>query len=131
MPRARADAHLVMAVGYVERLREFAGTGAKLTNIVERSSLLHQGRASPRFERANQNEPGALSAFDQQIEHPVDAIIEINVKGAGPIAFDEGPGARPGERVAGFIVQRQIRLGFDNDSGTFSPDQFRANEFTR
>jgi hypothetical protein len=61
----------------------------------------------------------------------MDAVIKVNVNRASLVAFDEGAGTRAGEGVARLIVQSQIRLGFDDDSGAFSPNQFCADEVAR
>ena len=131
MPRAGTNALLVMTVRNVERLREFSRTGTEPANIVQATPLLHERHAPPRFERTNQDQAAAFAAFNQEIQHPMNAVIEINVDRAGIIAFDEGACARAREGVAGFVVQRQIRFRLDDDAGAFFPDQLGTDEVAR
>jgi hypothetical protein len=119
-----------MAIVDVERLGKFSGTGAEATDILSAAPLLHDRQAAPRLEGANQNQPGAFAAFHENIQHPMDAIIKINVDRPSLVAFDERAGARAREGVTRLIVQSQIGFGLDNDPGAFSPNQFRADELT-
>jgi hypothetical protein len=105
-----------MALGNVERLREFSRAGAKPENILDSAPLFHQGKSALWLERANQNQAGALASFDEKIEHPMNAVIKINVNRSGLIALHERARARAREGVAGFVVQGQIRFRFDNDA---------------
>jgi len=131
MPRIGADAHLVMALCDVERLREFSRAGTKPPNVIHSASGLHQNEAAPRFERANQNEAAALAALHQQVQHPVDAVIHIDVNGAGFVLFDKRARARPGKSMARFVIQSEIRLHLHHGAGTFSPHQLGPDEFAR
>src|SRR5205085_6955295 len=105
MPFARADAALVTPVGNIERLGELSRAGTETTQIVEAAPVFHQRQTTPRLERANQNQPGAFAAFDQKIQHPMDAIIKVNIDRAGTIALDKGAGAWAREGMAGLVVQ--------------------------
>ena len=91
----------------------------------------HYGQSAPRFEGADQDEATARAAFHQQIQHPMDAVVHVNVNRAGVVALDKGPRAGPSESVARLVVQSEISLRFDDDAGTFSPNQFRTDEFSR
>jgi hypothetical protein len=64
--RIAAQIHLVVSSGDSKRLCEFAGTGAKLTEIMNATASLHQFNPSPWLERANQNEAVRL-AFDEHV----------------------------------------------------------------
>jgi len=131
MPRIGADAHLVMAFRDIKRLRQSTGSRAKPAQVVNSSAGFHQTEAAARFQRADQDETGAFAAFHQQVQHPMDAVIHINVNRTGPVSLDERPGARPGEGMGGFVVQTEIRLDLHHDPGTFSPDELSADEFAR
>jgi len=120
-----------MAPGDVERLRQFSRAGTKPADVLHSAAGLHQEETAPWFEGANQNETAAFCAFHQQIQHPMDAIIHININGAGAVSLHEGACARPGKGMAGFVIQSEIRFHFDHDPGTFSPHQFRADELAR
>src|SRR5437016_5706749 len=81
----------------IERLGELARTGTEAANIVQTAPRFHQRQTTPRFERANQYKPAAFAAFDQEIQHPVDAVIKIDVDRAGFVALDERSRARARE----------------------------------
>jgi hypothetical protein len=51
--RIGAQIHLMISSGDCKGLREFARTGAKLTEIVNATASLHQFEPSPRLECAN------------------------------------------------------------------------------
>jgi hypothetical protein len=119
-----------MPVRDFERLGELARARAEAPDIFHSTARFHQRKSAPRLESTDQDEAAAFSAFDQQVKHPVNAIVEIDIDRSGLIALDEGSGARPGKRVASFVIQRQIRLRLDDNAGTFSPDQFRPDKLT-
>ena len=109
---------------------EFAGTGAKLTEIVNATASLHQFNPSPRLERANQNEAVRL-AFDEHVQHPMNAVVEINVRRARFVALDKAASARARKCVRGFVIDCRIRFHLDDNSGALAPNQFGADKFAR
>jgi hypothetical protein len=120
-----------MPVRDSESLRELARSRTKTPDFFHAATLFHQLQALPGLEGANQNEAAAFPAFDEQVEHPVDTVVKINVNRAGPITLDKRPGARPGKGVASFVIQGQIRLCLDDNAGAFSPDQPGADKLAR
>src|SRR5205085_12166403 len=102
-----------MAIGDIERLGEFARTGTEASHIVQSAPRLHQRQTTPRVERANQYKPAAFAAFDEEIQHPVDAVIKIDVDRAGVVALDERSRARAREGMTRLVVRGEIRLRFD------------------
>src|SRR5205085_2573922 len=120
-----------MAIGDIERLGEFARTGTEAAHILQTAPRFHQCQTTPRFERANQYKPAAFAAFDEKIQHPVDAVIKIDVNRAGFVALDERSRAPAREGMTCLVVQGEIRLRFDDKAGAFSPNEFRADEFPR
>ena len=66
MARIAAQIHLMISSGNRKRLCQFAGTGAKLTEIDNATASLHQFNPSPRLERANQNKAVRL-AFNEHV----------------------------------------------------------------
>jgi hypothetical protein len=114
-----------------ERLSELAWSGTKPANVFHPAPLFHQGEAAPWFESSNQNEPTAFPAFDEQVQHPVDAVIEVNVNRARLVTLDEGAGAWAGKGVARLVVQGEIRFCFHDNAGAFSPDQFGPDKLPR
>ena len=79
MARIAAQIDLVMPRIDIKRLRQLAGTGTQPFHIVHSASRFHQVYSALRFERANQDQSISRSAFDQNIEHPMDAVVKINV----------------------------------------------------
>src|SRR5205823_11575430 len=86
--RIAAEIHPVMAIGDVERLRQLARSRAKFSFIVDATSSFHQRDASGRLEGANQNESISFS-FHQRVQHPVRAVIKIDVSRARLVAGHE------------------------------------------
>src|SRR6266516_2722737 len=113
-----------------ECLCDFARAGAKLTEIVNATASLHQFNPSSRLECANQNKAVRV-AFHQHVQHPVNAVVEIDVRRACFVALDEAARARARKGVRGFIIDCRIRFHLDDDPGAFAPNQFSADEFAR
>src|SRR6266481_7296192 len=111
-----------------ERLCEFARARAKLTEVVDAAASLHQFDPPPWLERANQNKAVRLS-LHQHVQHPVHAVVEIDVRRARFVALDEAARARARKRVRGFVIDCRIRLYLDHDPGAFVPNQFSADKF--
>src|SRR4030095_7527792 len=61
----------------------------------------------------------------------MNAVVEINVRGARFVALDKAARARAIEGVRGFVVDCRIRLYLDDDPGAFAPNQFSADQFAR
>jgi hypothetical protein len=115
----------------VESLRQFTGTRAKAMDVIDSAARSHDAEAPLRLERSNQNEPAPAAAFHEHIEHPVHAIVHVNVDCPGHVSLDERASARPGEGVGSFVVQAEIRFRLDHDAGASSPNQLGAHEFAR
>src|SRR6266446_7847656 len=123
MRRIGAEIDLVMTFGNVERLREFARAGAEAPNIFDAAALSHQRDSAPRLERANEDEAVTRATLDQYIEHPVHAVVKIDVGDPGLVAPNESARARAAEGVTRFVVFDEIGLGLNDDACTFFPDQ--------
>src|SRR4051794_8652439 len=93
------------------------------------AALAHEGFAAGGLQRAEEDETIHAPSFDEDIEQPVHAVIEVNIGIAGAMLCDELPraGAVPG--VSRFIVDRGVGLGLHDDAGAFAPDQFAADQF--
>ena len=129
---ARIDAqiHFVMSIRDIKCLRKFSWSRAKLTEIVNATAFLHQLDATPRLNRAKQNEAVCL-AFHQYVQHPMIAVTEVNVGSTGFVPLDKAARAWPRKSVRGFVVDCCVRFHLDDDSRATAPDQFRAYEFAR
>jgi len=128
--RIGAQIHLMMSSGDCEGLREFARTGAEPTDITYASASLHQFDAPSRFKRANQNK-AVLTAFYEHVQHPMHAVIKIDVRRARFVALDKVARARSRKRVCGFVIDCRIRFHLDDYPGAFAPYQFSADKFAR
>jgi len=80
----------------------------------------HKRNSASRLESANENKPVLLS-LDQNIQHPVHAVVKVNVSRAGPIPFDKRARAWSDKTVTGFIADRIVGLRFNNEPGAGSP----------
>lgn len=118
----------VMTPGDIKRLRQFSRTGTEPPNVIDATSLPHQRDSTPRLDCADENEAVTRTAFDEDVEHPMHAVIEIDVGGAGFIALDKFARARAFEGVRGFVLLGEICFRLDDDSAAFFPDKFRADE---
>jgi len=128
-PRFTWGAEVESVVGFVdaERAREFARSGAEVTRVGAVAGGAHVAQTVRGFEGAQENE-ARLFAADTHIEHPVHAVIEIDVGGAGRVRREKGPRARSPGRVAGIISTRGIRLGLDNNPPAPPPAQNAAQK---
>ncbi len=128
--RISAEIHLVISSGNGERLRQFARPGAKLVNVVNPAAFLHQFDPPPRFKCPNQNETIRV-AFHQHVQHPMHAIVKIDVGRAGLVALDKAARAWSRKRVRGFIIDCRIRFYLDDYPGALAPNQFFPDEVAR
>ena len=113
----------MMMTGDIQGLGQFSRPRTKLLQVAQTAPASHDGNSTGGFERPNQDEPVSVTTLNQDIEHPMNAIIEINVGRAGMVSSDERPGTWPGKGVSGFVVLGQICLCLNDDSGAAAPDQ--------
>src|ERR1043166_499940 len=78
VPPVRAQVELVVTIRNIERLREFARAGAKLSFIIDAAPCSHQFDAASRFECTDQNETVGLP-FHEHVQHPMRAVTEVNI----------------------------------------------------
>jgi len=128
MGRIGAEIDLVMALRNIESLGQFPGTRTKPPEIFDSAPFPHQNQAAARLKRANQDEPITRPAFDEHVQHPVHAIIEVDITGAGLVSPNELARARAAEGVAGFVALHQVSLRLDHDPGASSPHEFGPDE---
>lgn len=114
--------------GYVQRLGQFAWSGAKPDQILYLASLSHQFEPASRLEGADQYETVRRAAFDQHIQHPVNAVVKINIRGPGSIPLDKSARTRPGKGVGSLVIFCEIGFGFHDQTCTPSPDQGGSNQ---
>ncbi len=119
---------LVMTLCDIERLGQFPGAGAKAPNIFDAAALSHDRKTAPRLDRPNENQPITRAAFDQNVQHPVHAVVEIDVGRARFIALDEGARARALEGVTRFVAFDQIGFRLNDKAGAFPPNELGADQ---
>ncbi len=111
-------------------LGELAGAGAKFPDIVRTPSRFHHADSARRLNRPDKDQPVPWSAFYEHVQHPMDAVVQINVGGARLVPRDEGAGAGPIEAMTRLIVFGEIRLCLDDDACASAPDQLGADQRT-
>ena len=126
----RTKIDLVMTLRDSECLGQLPGAGTKPPNVFQTAPLSHDGQAAPRLDRTNQNESIPRAALDQDIQHPVHAVVEIDVGRARFVALDEGARARALEGVRRFVAFDQIGFRLNDEAGAFSPNELGADQFS-
>ena len=126
----RAQIHFVVLLCNRERLGQFPGTRTQLVHIGDPAPALHERDPARGLQRANQHEP-VLLPFHQDIEHPVNAIVKINVGGPGFISFDKRARARTNETMTRFVTDRVVSFGLNDNSGAPIPIQLAADKLAR
>ena len=111
-----------------ERLGQLSRAGAEARGIVSIPSPPHAGDPACGGEGADENEAILGASLDEEIQEPVDTVVQVNVCGARRVVGDEAPRGRPAERVAGLVIPHGIRLGFDDDPAASFPEQLAADE---
>ena len=84
-----AKIYFVMTLCDIERLGQFPGAGTKASNVFDAAAPSHDRKTTPRLDRTNENEPITRTALYQNVQHPVDAVVEIDVGRARLVALDE------------------------------------------
>ena len=77
------------------------------------ASLPHQGDSASRLERTDENESIFLS-FHQNIQHPVNAVVKIDVSRPSLISLDERARTWAHEAMTRFIADFVVGFRFDN-----------------
>jgi hypothetical protein len=118
----------VMAAVDAEGEGKLAGAGAEFVEFFAVAALLHFLDAAGGLEGADEDEAVLGAAFDEEVEEPVHAVVEIDVGGAGRVFFYELAGAGAGGGVGGEIAFHGVGFGFDDDAGAAFPDELDADE---
>jgi hypothetical protein len=128
VPRIAAKVGLVMSSCNIECLRQLPRPGTESAQFFHSASSLHQRNPTARLDRANQNDAVARASFDEDVEHPMDAVVEIDVSGTGFVSPNKFTRARSAEGVTRFVAFHQIGLGLNYHAGAPSPNQLRADQ---
>src|SRR6187455_1331699 len=105
----------------IERLGEFPRAGAKAPNIFNAAAFAHDRKATPRLKRPDEDDPITRAAFDEHVEHPMHAVVEVNVSRARFIALNEGARARALESVTRFVALDQIGFRLNDNAAALFP----------
>jgi hypothetical protein len=105
--------HLVLPPRNSQCLRQLSRTRAKSMNIMDVPSLPHQRDSTSWLERTDENKTVFLS-FHQDIQHPVNAVIEINVSRSSVISLDKGACTRAHKAMTSFIPNCVVGFRFDD-----------------
>src|SRR5690349_10922396 len=89
--------------------------------------LFHHRNSPSRLQCSNENKPVLLS-FHQDIQHPVHAVVEINVARAWPIPFDKRARTGANETVTRFVTDRVVSFCLNDNTSAAIPIQLAANK---
>src|SRR6267378_5480101 len=105
--------HLVVPAGNSQCLRQVPRTRAKSMNIMDVPSPPHQRNPASWLKRTDENKT-VFRSFHQDIQHPVNAVIEINVGRPSMISLDERARTRAHKAMASFIADCIVGFRFDD-----------------
>ena len=108
-----AQIHLVVSAGDSQRLRQLARARAKPMNVMDVPSLSHQRDPASWLKGTNENKT-LLPSLHHDIQHPVNAVIEINVGRPRMISLDEGARTRAHKAMTSFIADCIVGFRFDD-----------------
>ena len=91
------------------------------------ASLPHQRNSASWFERTYENEPIFVS-FHQYIQHPMNAVVEINVGRPCLISLDERACTRAHEAMTRFVADGVVGFGFDDYASARIPIELAPDE---
>ncbi|MFT4175705.1 MAG: hypothetical protein QM627_03540 [Luteolibacter sp.] len=106
--------------------RQFPGTGSDPQGLSIPGIRYFGNR---KFQGPEKNEAFMASVFHQNIEKPMDTVIQVNVSGSDGLPPDElsRAGAAPG--VGGFVSEGEIGFGFDDFRGCSLPKKGASHQF--
>jgi hypothetical protein len=122
-----AQIHLVMLTGNSQCLRQLSRTRAKSMNIMDVPSLPHQRDSASWLKGTDENKT-VFASFHKNVQHPVNAIIEINVSRPSLISLDERACSRAYKAMTSFIADRVVRFRFNDYPGARIPIELAPNE---
>jgi hypothetical protein len=98
-------------------------------NLKDGASLPHQRDSASWLECTDENETAFLS-FHQNIQHPVNSVVKINVSRPSLISFDERARSWANKAMTGFITDCVIGFSFNDYPGTRIPIELAPDEIT-
>jgi hypothetical protein len=124
-----AQIQLVVSVGNSQCLRQLSRTRTKPVNIMDVPSLPHQRDSASWLERTDENKTVFLS-FHQNVQHPVNAVIEINVGRPSVISLDEGACSRAHKAMTSFVTDCVIGFRFNDQPSARIPIELATDKIT-
>jgi hypothetical protein len=119
--------YLVVSTGNSQCPRQLSRTRAKSMNIMDVPSPPHQRNPAGWLEGTDENKT-VFASFHQDIQHPVNAVIEINVGRSSMISLDERAHTRAHKAMASFIADCIVRFRLDNYPGARIPIELAPDE---
>ncbi len=77
-------------------------------------------RADPGFGGADENAAGSAFWLDNNVEHVMDSVVEIDVGVTGKSENNLSSFGETGKGVGGFVANRKISFGFRNTGAEFA-----------
>ena len=111
-----------------KRLGKLSRPGAKLIVRKIPSPLAHMAESAQRLERPEKHKPVGRLAFGEDIEKPVDSVIQINIRGSSIVMGNEIPRAGTVPGMAGGIIKFFVGFRFNDPAFTALPPERTANE---
>jgi hypothetical protein len=116
-----AQIHLVVSTGNSQCLRQLSRTRAKSMNLMDVPSPPHQRDPASWLEGTDENKT-VFPSFHQDIQHPVNAVIEINVGRPSMISLDERAHTRAHKAMTSFIPNCVVGFRFDDYPAARTPN---------
>jgi hypothetical protein len=122
-----AQIHLVVSAGNSQCLGQLSRTRTKPMNIMDVPSLPHE-RNSASWLKSTNEDKAVFPSFDQDIQHPVNAVIEINIGVPGMIPLDERADTGAHKAMTSFIADCVVRFRFDDYPSARIPNKLAPDE---
>jgi len=113
--------HLVVPPRDGQCLCQLSRTRTRLTSINDAPPLPHQRDSASWLERTDENKT-VFPSFHQDIQHPVNAVIEINVGRPSMISLDERAHTRAHKAMTSFIPNCVVGFRFDDYPAARTPN---------
>ena len=95
-------------------LRQLARPRAQGDRVGAAAARRHRRQTCERFERTDQDQPVAAPVLGHHVEHPVQAVVQVNIGRARRVGVEENPRRGAGRRVAGRIAPRRVAFDLDD-----------------
>jgi hypothetical protein len=128
--RICAKIHAVVHAAYPKRLCQLARSRAQSRHIVRAPQSLHLLNAINGLQGADQHESQTLP-FDENVEHPMHAVAEVDVCRSSPMARDKRSCAWAKGCVGGFVPFSIVGFRLDHDPAKRTPRESAAHEVPR